>query len=428
MKNFINSIIVSVAYDNLEKPNLSEYEHQPKWLLNLKSQPKKFLRWLHIDNFLGNQFHTFNKNTTEYFLNSGEKFIYPVVLYSNHLFDNYQTVELNDTLIKSVKNKKCKIVFFYITEGWFGESISHYEWLENLTTKYNFEKDDILIITSNLIAEENYKGDKFTIVSYNYFTDELFFALINKRDNLNIKTYEDKYSYFIDTFKIQKHFLCFNNLTKLHRLWIFYELMNDDKLINKSILSLNKNTTDKTFLEIVGPTNYSKMIKYYKNYDSSIGYSYDTDNWSKDVQTGDSININAHLSTFVNVITETLTIKDVVFITEKTYKSIYVCQPFIIVGNAYSLKKLKELGFKTFSNWWDESYDDEVDFQKRMNKIIKILEEIAGWDFGKCNEFRKEMKSILIHNYNKMLSKGEIIKFYNLIKTDTKLIEESKLL
>ena len=192
MKNFINSIIVSVAYDDMETPNLSTYEYQPQWLLNLKSQPKKFLWWSHIDNFLGNQFHTFNKNTTEYFSNSSEKFIYPIVLYGNQIFEKYQTIDLNINLINSVKSKKCKIVFFFITEGWFGESINHYNWLDNLVIKYNFEKDDVVIITSNLIAEENYKGGKFTIIPYNYFTDELFFALINKRDDFNLKTFKSK--------------------------------------------------------------------------------------------------------------------------------------------------------------------------------------------------------------------------------------------
>jgi hypothetical protein len=428
MKNFINSIIVSVGYDNIDEPNLSDYQYQPEWLLKLKSQTKKYLYWQHIDNFLGNQFHTFKKNTTEYFSNSTEKFIYPIVLYSNHLFENHKTIDLSDVLINSIKSKRAKIVFFYITEGWFGETTSHYDWMENLTIKYNFDEDDLIVITSNLLAKENYVGNRFTIIPYNYFTDELFFALINKRDELNLKSFRNKYLDFIDGYNIQKHFICFNNLTKLHRLWMFYELMDNEKLKNKSILSLNKNTTDKSFLDIVNPTSYTKMIDYYRNYDSTVGYSYDTDNWLKDVQTGDSINIKAHLSTFVNVITETLTIKDVVFITEKTYKSIYVCQPFIIVGNTYSLKKLKELGFKTFSNWWDESYDDEIDFEKRMDKITKVLEEIASWDFDKCNDIRKEMRDVLIHNYNQMLTKDEIIKFYSTIKTDTKHIQESKLL
>jgi len=168
-------------------------------------------------------------------------------------------------------------------------------------------------------------------------------------------------------------------------------------------------------------------MEYYKIHDSTIGYSYDTTNWKKDVEVGDSINKEAHLKSFVNIVTETLTMQDVVFITEKTYKPIYTCQPFIIVGNALSLKKLKEYGFKTFDKWWDESYDDEVNFEKRMNKVTKLLEEIASWDLDKCSEVRKEMREILIHNYNQMLNKDEIIKFYSSIKTDTKNVKKSLL-
>jgi len=83
MKNFINDIIVNLAYDDINKTNLSEYEYTPNWLVGNNIHPKKYLHWLQIDNFLGNQFHTFNKNTIQYFNNSNQQFIYPVVLYNN---------------------------------------------------------------------------------------------------------------------------------------------------------------------------------------------------------------------------------------------------------------------------------------------------------------------------------------------------------
>jgi len=427
MENFITNIIVSAAYDDFNKPNLSEYQYFPDWLTYPEVHHLKQLYWLQIESFLGNEFYTFNKNTIKYFENSKENFIYPIVLHSNDLFERYQTVDLNDTLINSIKNKKAKIVFFYITEGWFGEDISHYNWLDNLMTKYNLEPNDLIMITSNLMAKDNYKGNKFTIIPYNYFTDELYFARIKKKDERNIETFKNKYLNFIDNFKLEKHFLCFNNLSKVHRLWMFYEMINNPKLKDKSIVTLCKNTTNKTFYEIVSPTNNKDLMKYYETYDSTVGYSYDTTNWKKDVEVGDSINKEAHLKSFVNIVTETLITQDVVFITEKTFKPIYTCQPFIIVGNAYSLKKLKEYGFKTFNKWWDESYDEEVNFEKRIDQTIKLLEEIASWDLDKCSRIRKEMRETLIHNYNRMLSKDEIIKFYSSIKTDTKNVKTSLL-
>jgi len=429
MENFIKDIIVSVGYDDVEKPNLIQYEYEPNWLPRDDTNPKRYQYWLKMENFFGNQYHTFNVNTIQHFKNTNENFIYPIVLYSNSLFSRYQTIDFGDDLLERIKNKKAKIVFLYITEGWFGETKYHYDWFENLALKHSLEKEDIVIITANLSAEKNYEGNKFTIITYNYFVDELNFANIKKRDDLCIKLFKNKYLKFIDNFKIKNHFLCFNNLTKLHRLWIFYELMNNPKLKNKSILSLNKSTIDKSFFEVVNRlTNYQEMIEYYKTYNSNIGYSYDTTNWEKDVSAGDTININAHLNTFVNIVTETLYHNDVIFLTEKTYKAIYSCQPFIIVGNSLTLKKLKELGFKTFDKWWDESYDDEMDFEKRMYKITKLLEEIASWDFEKCTLIRKEMREILIHNYNQMLDTTEMQTFYSKIQTDTKKIEKSKLL
>lgn len=426
MENFISNIIVSLAYDDIEKPNLSEYQYAPSWLIDYDIHPKKYLHWMQIDKFLGNQLQTFNVQSLEYFSSSEEFFIYPITLYCNYLFEKYETINLNDTLINSIKNKKAKIVFFYITEGYFGETKQHFDWLDNLAIKYNLDNDDILVITANLIADENYHNNKFKIITYNYFGDELDFSGVIKKNKSNIKLFKNKYLNFIDNFKIEKHFLCFNNLTKLHRLWISYELMNNQQLVNKSILSLNKETTGRmTFFDVVKPTNNIGMINYYKNYDSTIGYSYDTDNWVRDVQVGNTINIDAHLKTFVNVVTETLTMQDVIFITEKTYKPIYTCQPFIIVGNAYTLKKMKELGYKTFDKWWNESYDEEIELEKRINAITKILEEIASWDLEKCAAIRKEMKEILIHNYNQMLNNDEQYKIYSALQTGVKEVTKS---
>jgi uncharacterized ubiquitin-like protein YukD len=82
------------------------------------------------------------------------------------------------------------------------------------------------------------------------------------------------------------------------------------------------------------------------------------------------------------------------------------------------------MGYKTFSNWWDESYDNELELEIRMNKIIKVLEEISSWDLDKCNNIRKEIQEILIHNYNQILSNDELYKLYSLLQTNTKNIKK----
>jgi hypothetical protein len=424
MEQSIHDIIINVAYDDVNKSNLDEYDFYPSWLVDIKDIKEKYLVWTQIDRFLGNQFYNFNKNTLDFFDKNNDNFIYPIMLYSNHLFEKYQTIDLNVNLLKCIKEKRAKIVFFYLTEGWFGENKTHFIWFDNIVEKYELSVEDLIIITANLNVCENYTRNKFKIIPYNYFGDELEFATIVKKNKSNIRKFKNKYFNFIDSFKLEKHFLCFNNRPNLHRLWIFYEFINNEKLKNKSILSLSSQLEKDVFYDIVKSTNNIELINFFKNFNSTIGHSYDTKNWIRDVQIGNTINIDAHLKTFVNVVTETSSAEKIIFITEKTYKPIYMCQPFIIVGNAHSIKKLKELGYRTFDKWWDESYDDKIDLNVRLKSITKLLEEISTWDLHKCNSIREDMKEVLIHNYNKMLSNDEQYELYSLLQTHTKNIKK----
>ena len=85
------------------------------------------------------------------------------------------------------------------------------------------------------------------------------------------------------------------------------------------------------------------------------------------------------------------------FFTEKIEKCFTAGQPFILVGNRNSLSKLREFGFKTFSDFWDESYDREVD-SVRLLKIKKLVKQIGSWTLDECQEVWKEMIPILKHN------------------------------
>jgi hypothetical protein len=88
-----------------------------------------------------------------------------------------------------------------------------------------------------------------------------------------------------------------------------------------------------------------------------------------------------------------------IFFTEKTLKPIINFQPFIIAGGAHSLKKLKKMGFQTFSKYWDESYDDEIDDKKRLNKIIETVTFVNSFSNQQIYDIYKEIIPILENNY-----------------------------
>ena len=57
-------------------------------------------------------------------------------------------------------------------------------------------------------------------------------------------------------------------------------------------------------------------------------------------------------------------------------KPIMNFHPFFVVGNPFTLKRLKELGFKTFSDVWDESYDNELDMKIRVGMIVEEVKKL----------------------------------------------------
>jgi len=59
-----------------------------------------------------------------------------------------------------------------------------------------------------------------------------------------------------------------------------------------------------------------------------------------------------------------------VFVTEKTLKPLAFCHPILVIGQPGTLKKLNEFGFETFSEQFDESYDNTSDLLQRMNIVI----------------------------------------------------------
>ena len=77
--------------------------------------------------------------------------------------------------------------------------------------------------------------------------------------------------------------------------------------------------------------------------------------------------------------------------------------PFILVHHPFALRRLRDLGYRTFSNLpnnrgWDESYDEIEDPTKRMSAIVDLVLELNS-----RTNFRVVIDScreIVEHNFN----------------------------
>jgi hypothetical protein len=107
----------------------------------------------------------------------------------------------------------------------------------------------------------------------------------------------------------------------------------------------------------------------------------------------------------VDVVAETFTTGDCFFITEKTVRPMLLKKPMIVMGPKDFLGYLRQMGFKTFNDFWDEDYDGFAE-QNRYQKILDLIDNIAQQPIDVLVDMHQRMRPILDHNYNLLVSQG----------------------
>ena len=239
--------------------------------------------------------------------------------------------------------------------------------------KKHKRKDDIIIYGNNL----DYKNSQFRYEPFPFFlSDNTFSAkkIIKKR-------------------KFSKKFLFLGGFPKYHRELVYLHLY-DNNILENSYFSWNPSDI------LVGRVYPDEIEK------KMVSVQLDTTDFLEIKNMHDII--PHYYKSFCNIICESFFYQDAniprlsdvpgIFITEKTTKSFIAGQPFIMVSRPGFLKKLKELGFKTFDKWWDESYDEIEDDNERLETIKSLISEINKKSISEMNTMYSEMNDILKHN------------------------------
>lgn len=202
-----------------------------------------------------------------------------------------------------------------------------------------------------------------------------------------------------------KDFLCFQRRYNDHRL-LFYVHMWKANLLDKFYMSMSK-------IQPEAGRSYESNLQHVANrypqfeitkqdiIDSELPLplTLDSDNFNVYPMESSASQVERfYRDSLINIISETNFFTNEIHLNEKTYKPIAFKQPFIMIASPFSLKHLKDVGFKTFDQWWDESYDLEQDNVKRMQKIISLVKEISSWSSDRKIQFSHDVKDIVEYN------------------------------
>jgi hypothetical protein len=108
-----------------------------------------------------------------------------------------------------------------------------------------------------------------------------------------------------------------------------------------------------------------------------------------------------YFQVFVDIVNETRFAQPTGNFSEKVLQSIQYLKPFILVAPPKTLEYVRSMGFKTFNEFWDESYDDELDHGERLAKIFTLIDTIFAMSNEEQRQLYEQMLPVLLHNLNR---------------------------
>ena len=232
--------------------------------------------------------------------------------------------------------------------------------------------DNLLIFHNNVAMKntENYYSFPYFFIQAQYYM---------KKDpqcgKVNLKS------------KKEKIYNCLNSSVKKHRTFLFDNLKSKNLLNYGFVSYVNKGIILSQTIDPMGNRLYHPMPPDINGY-NCFGY-------------------HVVEKSYFSVVTETHhefdnPDHDGLQFTEKTVKAL-ISQPFIIVGQYGHLEKLREYGFQTYPELFDESYDLIENPMERIDFIIDEIERLCNMDKSELEKIYKSVLWKIEHNRKIML-------------------------
>jgi len=243
----------------------------------------------------------------------------------------------------------------------------NYRWnkLKNFLLEKKIPPEKVFYISGDLNAIDNHK-----IHNDNYWSKAKVLGIdIFEMMHLyrHMQNSQKNYKDIIDlhnTSQKTKKFLNLNKRMRPNKQALIYYL-HKNKLLEDSKVSALWHES-----KVISSSEFSSYNFDKSDYDDFVkiaGRQLILDDYGNDQHSEPSL----YLESMYSLVSETYTGSTVKFITEKTYKPILMGHPFLVHGTSGTLQHLKKIGYETFSEIFDESYDMHSDPKKQLKIIIE---------------------------------------------------------
>lgn len=307
----------------------------------------------------------------------------------------------SEKILSLIYTQKIKVLLLREHEGG-GDHIDFFKKLYKLVSDNNLNPSSFYLhfANKNLIK---YYNDSIGEVGFNvHMTDWLLehTSLQLKRaidsDSVNELGYKFEKRIFEDVER-PLNFLCFNRIPKAHRVSFLAKLSKEnvmDKVDWSMLFAPNEflpfyGTEKKDGKNIFDLQHFSRFFSRDEliKFERELRYLFVTK--KKTIYEPESKNIFGYFgdtktthykesydNTYCSLVTETSFENNEEHLTEKSFKPFINLHLGIFLAPHKHLERLKHYGFKTFSEFWDESYDDIQSPKERMNKVVELVSSL----------------------------------------------------
>jgi hypothetical protein len=362
----------------------------------------------------------------------------------NHFEETFLN-NINQKVIDDIKDNKCLLVISSVAEGNINcESLRN---IHLILDNHKLPPKNVLFIQSNYNLQKQYDEmcnmynvqEKINILITQHKLEsciESYVQMINGEWDFKVYPKEPSINLWEDVEKIldkprDYYYLSYNKTLRPDRV-VLLSLLLKNNLIKKGLVSIGSKEYGST-----GKQNWPDEFDFI---DEKLD---EVEEWSNKLKRLQPLSVDGEPSVdsmdegkykglnvcgytygeqfrrvYFMVVTEDVFNSESMFFSQTTYKPIVSLTPFIMFGSPYMMKNLREVqGFKTFSPWIDESYDEEENHEKRLYMIVNEIKRLCSISKEKMNKWYYEMKDVLIYNQNHLLNfkLEDYSKIYNYI-------------
>lgn len=379
-----------------------EYGHMPNSFWNNGSYLAQHCFSTHVDVWSNAVY--FGKQTYK-------KYVYPIKV--NYNFGDFTCVDrkkyfrlegdyfwkfISKEALDDIKSKQAVILLEYCNENFIEKE--EYENFHKSLAMSGIPKSQIILTINSFNAPQLYNQwfdenqQQLEVInfpyllyctSYNYSTNQsgLVKPIIFK------STYHKKRKYYF-TYKIRR--------AREHRINLLFKLAQDN-LLEKA---------DWSMLDVDSYNRGVNLHRFNFNFDESI-INQTVAKFPKHLDSEPNADVNnthgwsdndhvPYIDSYFYLCTETYYHPPYKSFTEKIFKPLANFKPIIFYGFQGAMQVLKDLGFKTFHPFIDESYDNEPDEVKRMHMVCDEIKKLCNMTPEEIHTWYWQMEDIYWHN------------------------------